>query len=77
MLELLNPRLVITDVIMEEIDTLDAIADLRRLRPHIKIIAISGNLHLLTLAVKQGADHILAKPFGAHHLNVLVKAALQ
>lgn len=77
LLELLNPDLVITDVIMPEIDTFDAIAELRRLRPRIKIIAISGNPHLLTLAAKHGADHVLAKPFGVHQLSVLVKVVLQ
>lgn len=77
LIDLLKPRLVITDVIMEEIDTLDVIGDLRRRHPDIKIVAISGNPHLLTLAAKRGADHILAKPFGAHRLNTLVKAALQ
>ena len=77
LVDLLKPRLVITDVIMEEVDTLDVIVELRRLHPDIKIVAISGNPYLLTLAAKQGADHILAKPFAAHRLNILVKAALQ
>jgi DNA-binding response OmpR family regulator len=77
LLDLLQPNLVITDVIMSEIDTIDTIAEMRRSRPGVKIIAISGNPHLLTLAVKHGADHILAKPFGVHQLNVLVRVALQ
>jgi DNA-binding NtrC family response regulator len=77
LLDLLNPRLVITDVIMPDIDTIDAIAVLHAHYPCIKIIAISGNPHLLTLATQQGADHTLAKPFSAHRLNVLIAAALQ
>jgi CheY-like chemotaxis protein len=74
---LLNPDLVITDVIMPEIDTIDAIAELRQSYPALKIIAISGNPHLLTLAAKHGANHVLAKPFSLHQLSLLVKIALQ
>ena len=77
LISLLNPELVITDVIMPEIDTIDAIAQFRRSHPRLKIIAISGNPHLLTLAAKNGANHTLAKPFSLHQLSVLVKAALQ
>jgi CheY-like chemotaxis protein len=74
---LLNPDLVITDVIMPEIDTIDTIAELRRSYPALNIIAISGNPHLLTLASKHGANHVLAKPFGLHQLMLLVKVALR
>jgi len=72
---LLNPDLVITDVIMPEIDTIDTIAELRRSYPALNIIAISGNPHLLTLASKHGANHVLAKPFSLHQLMLLVKVA--
>jgi two-component system, OmpR family, response regulator ResD len=77
LVELLNPDLVITDVIMPEIDTLDAIGELRRTYPGLKIIAISGNPHLLTLASKQGADQVLAKPFSLNKLTALIKLTLQ
>jgi CheY-like chemotaxis protein len=77
LIALLNPDLVITDVIMPEIDTIDAIAEFRRAYPRLKIIAISGNPYLLTLAAKHGANHVLAKPFNLHQLTVLVKVALQ
>ena len=77
LVELLNPDLVITDVIMPEIDTLDAIGELRRTYPGLKIIAISGNPHLLTLASKRGADQVLAKPFSLNKLTALVKLTLQ
>ena len=74
---LLNPDLIITDVIMPEIDTIDTIAELRRMYPNLTIIAISGNPHLLTLASKHGANHVLAKPFSLPQLTLLVKVALQ
>ena len=72
---LLYPDLVITDVIMPEIDTINTIAELRRSYPALNIIAISGNPHLLTLASKHGANHVLAKPFSLHQLMLLVKVA--
>lgn len=77
LLALFRPHLVVTDVIMPQIDTLDAIGTLRRDHPGIKIIAISGNPHLLTVARKSGADHVLAKPFSINQLNLLVRTSLQ
>jgi DNA-binding NtrC family response regulator len=77
LLDLLRPDVIVTDVIMAEIDTIDAIASLRQSHPFIKIIAISGNPHLLTVASKSGAHHVLAKPFRGHQLSHLVQTALQ
>lgn len=76
LLDLLKPDVIVTDVIMAEIDTLDAIATVRQSHPCTKIIAISGNPHLLTLAGKSGADYVLAKPFRGYQLNHLVETAL-
>lgn len=75
--ELLSPDLIVTDVIMSEIDIIQAIAEMRRTRPEVKIIAISGNAHLLTVATQHGATQVLAKPFDVQKLNALVKAVLQ
>lgn len=75
--ELMKPDLIITDVILPEFDSLDAMAEFQRIGPSTKIIAISGNPHLLALAEKHGADYILAKPFGPGQLNALVKVALE
>lgn len=77
LLELLRPDLVITDIIMSDIDTIDTIAQVRRIQPELKIIAISGNPHLLTLATRHGADKVLAKPFDVHKISRLVKTTLQ
>ena len=62
---------------MEEIDVLNAIAQLHQSRPRLKIIAISANPHLLTLASRNGADHVLAKPFPLEPLNLLIKVTMQ
>jgi two-component system, NtrC family, nitrogen regulation response regulator GlnG len=77
LIELFAPELVITDIIMSDIDTIETIETLRRAHPEIVIVAISGNKHLLTLAAKHGADHVLPKPFSPHALNILVNVALQ
>lgn len=77
LVDLLDPDILITDVIMEDVDALEMIVVLRESRPRMKIIAISGNPHLLTLASKCGATHVLAKPFPLGQLNVLVKVAAQ
>ena len=76
LLDLTEPDLVVTDIIMPDIDMLDLITSLRLSRPQIKIIAISGNTHLLRLAARHGADHILPKPFRVGELRALVKRVL-
>ena len=77
LIEILSPEILITDIMMEEIDVLDTIAQLHKLRPDLKIIAISANPHLLKLASRNGANHILAKPFPLERLNLLIKVTMQ
>ena len=72
-----DPDVIVADIIMEGIDTLDVIATLRKSHPNTKIIAISGNPHMLTLALKHGADHTLAKPFRLDKLNLLITIAMK
>ena len=74
--ELIDPHLVITDVILPEADTFDMIGELRRFYPAAKILAISGNPHLLRLAAKHGVNDVLPKPFDINRLNTLVKGML-
>ena len=74
---LLDPHVVVTDVIMPEFDSIKALPEFRRIRPGVKIIAISGNPHLLTLAAKHGADQVLAKPFKIAKLNLQITILMQ
>ena len=76
LLDLFEPDLIVTDIVMSGVDILDLIAELRQARPRLKIIAISGNRHLLRLAADRGADHVLPKPFRLGELNALVKKLL-
>ncbi len=60
--------LVITDIIMDEMEGLETIIELKKKSPLQKIMAISGGGKLgarthLDLALKFGAEKILEKPF--------------
>ena len=59
--------LVITDILMPEMEGIETIQELRRRNRETKIIAISGgdrsgNKMYLAMAEKLGADGVLAKP---------------
>ena len=66
--------LVITDLIMPEKEGLETIAELRRVAPKIKIIAMSGGTVLidakdsLSMARMFGASLTIAKPFSGQAL---------
>lgn len=60
-------QIVVTDIMMPEKEGIETIADLRRISPDVKIIAVSGgtqirNVDFSQLAKKYGADHTLQKP---------------
>jgi CheY-like chemotaxis protein len=60
--------LVLTDIVMPDMDGNQAIVQLRKLNAGIRIVAVSGggrarNLTPLQLAKQFGADRILEKPF--------------
>jgi DNA-binding response OmpR family regulator len=68
-----NPEIVITDMIMPEQEGIETIIRIKRERPEIGIIAISGggrygNMDFLPMAQSLGADAILPKPFEADEL---------
>src|SRR6201987_4887095 len=68
-----HPDVVITDIIMPEQEGIDTIIQIRRERPNIKIIAISGggrirNIDFLKMAHFLGADNVMRKPFEANEL---------
>lgn len=65
--------LVITDVIMPVRDGVEAIGELRRSRPGLKVIAMSGggrqgNSERLDAALAAGAAAVIRKPFGVAEL---------
>ena len=77
-----NPAdLVITDILMPEMEGIQTIGEFRKIAPRVKIIAISGggrvgNKDYLTLARELGADAILSKPFRARELLAAVDSVI-
>ncbi len=73
--------LVITDILMPDIDGLELITRLRRDYPSLKIIAMSAGGRIgpeayLEIASKLGAEAVLRKPFTQNQMLETVKAVL-
>jgi len=74
--------IVVTDLIMPGKHGYEAIADIQRLQPDAKIVAISGGGEhdpkvFLDITRSMGVQHVLAKPFDAQMLLDAVDACLQ
>ncbi|HZZ68220.1 MAG TPA: response regulator [Phenylobacterium sp.] len=78
MLQSLKPDLMVTDIVMPEMEGIGTIMEARRSSPATKVIAISGGGHygrsqnFLVWAQELGADEVLAKPF---RMSSLITAA--
>jgi DNA-binding response OmpR family regulator len=77
-----RPAAVLTDIMMPEQDGIAVIMEMRRERPEVKIIAISGagrvgKANFLTIARKLGADATFEKGRSANELVVMLKAMLR
>lgn len=77
-----RPDLVITDVLMPEMDGFEVITSLRKLDPTAKIIAITGGgaaklTNLLPAAKLLGAVKTLHKPFGRKEMLQQVQEVLR
>ncbi|MCP5365078.1 MAG: nitrogen regulation protein NR(I) [Hyphomicrobiales bacterium] len=71
--------LVITDVIMPDENGLDLIPRIRKIRPELRVIAMSAQSTLLTAvkAAERGAFEYLPKPFDLNVLIAIVRRALE
>ena len=70
-----TPDIVLTDIVMPEVDGIELLLSLRKINPEISVIAMSGGNRgyadsYLNMAEKLGADVILNKPF---ELSVLLE----
>lgn len=68
-----KPDLVITDIVMPEMEGISFIGELRTIDENIPILAMTGNIHgrmeeYLDISSKLGANEILRKPFKADEL---------
>ena len=73
--------LVITDLVMPDIEGLEVIVELRRKDPNVRIIAMSGGGQgraeaYLRIAQQLGAKITLSKPFGNQELLEAVRVVL-
>jgi DNA-binding NtrC family response regulator len=73
---------VVTDVVMPEMEGLETIRELRRLDPHARIVAMTGAdpqfaSTYLAMAGRFGALEILRKPFTKEQLLAAVAKALE
>tara|TARA_R110000787_G_scaffold84006_1_gene180318 strand:+ start:252 stop:1697 length:1446 start_codon:yes stop_codon:yes gene_type:complete len=70
--------LVITDVVMPDVDGLDLVPRIKRLRPDLKIIVMSAQSTLLTAikAAERGAYEYIPKPFDLDELLAIIERAL-
>lgn len=73
--------LVITDIVMPEVEGIEVLMELRKVEPRVKIIAISGGgrasaTDYLRLARKLGASRVLAKPFSNEALLAAINDVL-
>ena len=73
-----RPALVITDIVMPDMEGIETILSLRRDNPTLPIIAISGGSDpvYLRAAASLGATAALRKPFSRHSLLDLVEGML-
>jgi DNA-binding response OmpR family regulator len=73
-----HPDLIISDVMMPDVDGVELAVQITRLHPEIKILLISG--HAGTQDILKGSGlslDLLAKPFTAEELLARVAAALE
>ena len=75
-----KPDLVITDIIMPDMEGLEIIVTLQKSNPQIRIVAVSGSGRLnevdyLEYAEKLGAYATLTKPFRREELLSIVRRA--
>ena len=74
-----SPAVVVTDILMPEQDGIGTIMAMRRERPDVKIIAMSGGGRIgksdfLEVAKMLGADAALAKPIDVETLVAMIRA---
>ena len=72
--------LIVTDIVMPELEGVELILTLSRERPSLPIIAMSGDPRhsklFLEMAAKLGARRVLSKPFGPAALLAAISDAL-
>ena len=82
MLAQITPDLMVTDIVMPEMEGIGAILEAKRLSPQTRVIAMSGggqygrSGNFLEWAAELGADEVLAKPFRVSSLITAARLVL-
>jgi YesN/AraC family two-component response regulator len=77
-----NPSpIILTDIVMPEMEGIQTIVEFRRTYPGVKIIAVSGGGRIspdqyLLMATKLGAHRVFSKPFKTSELLAAVEELL-
>lgn len=76
-----NIDVIITDIVMPDMEGIETISELRKINPDVKIIAFSGGGSLapdsyLKIAASMGARYTFQKPFDINELKDAVKKLL-
>ncbi len=79
--QLVDPELIITDLVMPEVEGIEVLMKLRKIRATAKIIVISGGVRghgadFLEIAKSLGASKVLAKPFSNEALLAAISELL-
>jgi DNA-binding NtrC family response regulator len=71
--------LIITDLIMEEMNGIEVLKGAKSIDPHIGVIILTGHASIQTAieALRLGASDYLAKPINVDELRIRVKKALE
>ncbi|MFZ5812182.1 MAG: sigma-54-dependent transcriptional regulator [Thermodesulfobacteriota bacterium] len=71
--------LVVTDLIMEDVDGLAVLKRTKALWPDTEVVVVTGypTVETAVAAMQQGAYHYLAKPYGIEEARILAKKALE
>jgi len=75
----LNPNVVVTDIMMPEMDGFELIRSLHATWPDLPIVAMSGiedTVNFRNMALKFGAKAALAKPVNRSHLVQVLRQAI-
>lgn len=72
-----KPHIVVTDIVMPDIDGIELLLEIRRIDPSVRVVAMSGGNEghaetYLQMADKLGANSILNKPFPLSDLLIEV-----
>jgi len=76
-IERCNPDLVCLDVLMPGRDGIEVLGELKRRRPHVRVLMITGKADRETVEtmIREGASGIVVKPFNAARVIETIRRA--